>query len=72
MPYAERMFPEAEYGLNHYFILQDNVPIHTSAIVSNFLADRIPGRLIEHPPYSPDLNLIENFGSLFKRKFREH
>ena len=67
LPFAERT-----YGTGNFFILHDNAPIHSSAIVSEFLIANLPGRVLEHPPYSPDLNPIENLGSLFKRCFRKH
>ena len=57
---------------NDFFLIQDNAPIHAANIVSEFLAETIPGRLIEHPPYSPDLNPIENLGSMFKRLIRKY
>jgi len=39
--------------------LQDNAPIHTAKIVKAWLQQNLI-QLIEIPPYSPDLNLIEN------------
>ena len=66
LPYARQ-----EFG-NDFFLLQDNAPIHAANIVSEFLAETIPGRLIEHPPYSPNLNPIENLGSMFKRLIRKY
>jgi hypothetical protein len=39
--------------------MQDNVLVHkTKAVLEWFLDSRIP--LIDWPPYSPDMNLIEN------------
>ena len=55
-----------------YFTLHDNAPVHTAAVVSEFLVLHLPGRLIEHPPYSPDLNPIENLGSQFKRILKRY
>lgn len=40
-------------------IMQDNAPCHTSKLVKSFLA-RKNVEFIEWPPYSPDLNPIEN------------
>ena len=37
-----------------------------------FLEEYFPGRIIEHPPYSPDLNPMENLGSQFKRLFYKY
>ena len=39
--------------------MQDNAPCHTAKSVKSFLA-RKKVQLIEWPPYSPDLNPIEN------------
>ena len=52
-------------------ILHDSAPIHRSAIVRNFLAFALPNRVHLYPPYSPDLNPIENLGNLPKRKIRQ-
>lgn len=39
--------------------MHDNAPVHTARIVQEWLADQ-PFRVMEWPPYSPDLNPIEN------------
>ena len=69
IPFAEETFPVSQFGEHNYFILHDNAPIHSSNVFSEFLAQRLTGRIIEHPPYSHDLNPIENLGSQFKRIF---
>ena len=35
-------------------LLHDNAPVHKSAVVANYLQE-INLKVIEHPPYSPDL-----------------
>ena len=64
IPYAQEMFPPIEEGQPNFFLLMDNAPIHSSRFVTDYLSEFLPGRLIEHPPYSPDLNPIENLGSM--------
>ena len=56
----------------NFFLLHDNAPVHTARVVSEDLADSIPGRVIEHPAYSLDLNPIEDLGSHLKRNLRKH
>lgn len=43
-----------------FFLLHDNAPAHTAAIVTQFLAKKmIP--VLDHPPYSPDLSPPDYF-----------
>jgi len=42
------------------FLLQDNAPTHTAAIVSRFLAKKQVA-VLSHPPYSPDLAPTDYF-----------
>ena len=42
-----------------WYLLQDNSPVHKSHIVQNWLHNH-GITLIDFPPYSPDLNPIEN------------
>ena len=72
IPYAESQFPMSDYGSNNFYMLHDNAPIHNLRIVTQFIASYMPGRLIQHPPYSPDLNPIENLGNEFKTIFRKY
>ena len=61
MPYARENFG------SDYYILHDNAPIHTAINVRQFLTVRLPDRVHSNPPYSPDLNPIENVGNKLKR-----
>lgn len=48
-------------------LMQDNAPCHTAKAVKSFL-ERRRVELIEWPPYSPDLNPIENLWQWMKKK----
>lgn len=54
-------FPE----MNNFYIMMDNAPIHTSQDITNMIEAR-GYRAIYLPPYSPELNPIENFWSILK------
>lgn len=56
---------------DNFFLLQDNSPVHKAGIVMDFLRDEMPNRVHLHPPYSPDLNPIENLGNMLKKKIGE-
>lgn len=43
-----------EMAKQQWFFHWDNAPVHTAAVVKNWFAAR-EVKLIEHPPYSPDL-----------------
>ncbi|TQV90128.1 Nuf2 family protein [Cordyceps javanica] len=54
-----------------YFFVQDNAPTHTARLVKNWLrewAGENGIQLVEWPPYSPDLNPIENLWKLLKEQ----
>ena len=51
------------YG-HDYYILHDNARVHPAAIVNQYLATNLTGTLLSHPPYSPDLNPVEQLGNL--------
>ena len=46
-------------------------PVHTEAIVQDFLREELPNRVHLDPRYSPDLNPIENLGNMLKKKIDE-
>ncbi|KAG2213441.1 hypothetical protein INT47_009115 [Mucor saturninus] len=54
-------FPEMK---GHYLIM-DNAPIHTGKIIGEMIEER-GYKCIYLPPYSPELNLIEQFWSVVK------
>ena len=59
-------FDELYGGTNNYHFLQDNFKGHTSYVVNGYLkAKKI--NLIDFPPCSPDINVIENFWSLLQK-----
>ena len=53
------------YGENWSFV-QDNAPSHKAKIVVKYLKENVPGKLLEHPPKSPDMNPIEHIWSILK------
>lgn len=54
-------FPE----MTNFYIVMDNAPIHTSHEITRMIEAR-GYRAIYLPPYSPELNPIENFWSILK------
>ena len=56
---AEQMFPGT------WRVMQDNAPSHTANLVEGYLEEKGVD-VIDWPPYSPDLNPIENLWSWMK------
>lgn len=52
------------------WFLQDNAPIHKAKIIQDFL-NRKRVKILEHPPYSPDLNPDEYLWFPLKAKLQE-
>lgn len=66
--FIRQQFPEDEYSLLR--VVQDNSRIHTARIVMEWFEDHPELELFPHPPYSPDLNPIENILGIMKKKFK--
>ena len=61
---AKIYFPGAA---DHWWLLQDNDPKHKSRLVQNWLFSK-GVRCIDFPPYSPDMNPIENLWADLKKR----
>ena len=61
---AKLYFPEPT---DHWWFLQDNDPKHKSRLVQNWLFSK-GVRCIDFPPYSPDMNPIENLWYDLKKR----
>lgn len=68
LPYVDRIFPANEY--EEVKIIQDNHPIHRSQLTMEWFERHPRLFLLPHPPYSPDLNPIENLWAKVVRDWR--
>lgn len=68
----ERSFPKVKniFGPLPWIFQQDNAPIHTSRVVRSWIQSE-DVELLPWPPYSPDLNIIENVWAWLSRKVYE-
>lgn len=57
-------------SINNYIFVQDNAPAHTSKETKKWLSEQ-NFKVLEWPPNSPDMNIIENVWGYLDRKVRE-
>jgi transposase len=54
-----------------FVFMQDNAPSHKAHLTRNYLVANAVEVLQGWPPYSPDLNIIENMWAFLKRKIKQ-
>lgn len=66
----QRVLPTLLNGVEDAIFQQDNAPVHTAYIIRDWLADQ-QFQIMAWPPFSPDLNPIENLWAVLKAKIYE-
>lgn len=64
---AARDFPVIGDSVTEWHFLQDNAPMHKARIVTEWFHNKGVS-VLDFPPYSPDLNPIENLWAIMARK----
>ncbi len=71
LPSASLHFSLAPPRIEQWYFLHDNDPKHTSGVVREWLHNAGVS-VLEFPPYSPDLNPIENLWNAMARAVEQH
>lgn len=66
LPYLNLHWPHG----NDYYWIQDNCPVHNSNETMLWQHLNMHGQFIDHPPFSPDLNPIENIWGRIKERLK--
>lgn len=68
----QKAFPQFSeiFGPIQWTYQQDNAPIHIARVIKQRIKDQNVN-LLEWPPYSPDINIIENIWGLLSRRVYE-
>ena len=64
------LFLQEKFPDDNFYWLQDNCPVHCSNESMIFIRLNFRGGFINHPPYSPDLNPIENVWGIVKTELK--